>query len=157
MRPLALVLVLLTFSVHGRADSEVGAGGTELTDTCWDCGYLCAHPDYHNDEEGGVFLGFSAGWHINYCHWSNCYAYHNFDCYGSLNEEDLDDLESLIENHHYTALSLTIAGSSKITFDSSRSAVQVRGCNGGIVASYPIGSDAGIRISSLLRTSSLVD
>lgn len=141
LRP-AVLLMVLAFVPMFKADTTTPVAGARA---CYDCGYGCAHPAYHNDELGGVYLGFTAGVHVNYCHYSNCYAFHLFNCGGgeTLQESQLDLLEHAAAAGNSGMLALYLrAWPGQVRYEPTRGAIQVSGCGGSIVASFPLAASA---------------
>lgn len=115
---------------------------------CYNCGDGCAHPNYHDDDaQGSTFTTASA--HVNYCYAAKC-DMHPANCGETLLDVELDMIERAATGGQIGVLSLLMAPSdSRVTYEPDRNAIQVSGCRGGIIASFPLADGAGQLLEAL--------
>lgn len=132
-----LVGLFAALSIGGIPAALAGAGPP-----CTQC-----EDDYfigplHRFGDGANYLGTPNPVHGS---WQNgwCSQFHAAGCGGLtlfLDGGGLDRLERLIADGDFIAVRALITESSFITVNTSRGAVQVRDCDGGVIAHYEVGA-----------------
>ena len=110
-----------------------------LTAQCNTCSDICG-VNAHMDFCGTAFFGFSGMCLPNYCHFGACWSVHYPDCGGfaDLTRPEIDRVVRAAQDGAADQLRVFLLSSDQVFLNVERHSVQVRGCNGEIIASITL-------------------
>jgi hypothetical protein len=133
-RLLAAVAVTLGLaSLPGQASAQ----------GCNTCDDLCG-VNAHLDWCGEADWGFSSGCIPNYCHFGSCTSVHYFDCgeFSDFTPAEIDHVVRAAQREDIDQLRVFILSSDQVFLHLDRSAVQIVGCGGEVIASVALSAVA---------------